>query len=305
MDFKKYQHIEKLGSGEVDGILNGTVYVYYKIDGTNGCIWLNKDGMLSFGSRNRELFWNADNADFLKSIVNDERTHDALLHYLHHHPTHIIYGEWLVPHTLKTYNENAWKKFYIFDIYDTETGKYVPYESYAELFDERYPNLYYIPLLAKLENPTEEDLKKLLDSTGNWLVKENSGLGEGIVIKNYDFVNRYGRINWAKMLCEDFRNTKNKVRSENRENKEENPIEYEIIKLMTVEHVIKEKNKVLEKYNTEFFESKFIFEIINRAFNEFWRDNWEIILKKFKHPTINFKVLKQLSDKFVKETLGV
>lgn len=305
MDFKKYQHIEKLGSSEVDGILNGTVYVYYKIDGTNGCIWLNKDGMLSFGSRNRELFWNADNADFLKSIVNDERTHDALLHYLHHHPTHIIYGEWLVPHTLKTYNENAWKKFYIFDIYDTETGKYVPYESYAELFDERYPNLYYIPLLAKLENPTEEDLKKLLDSTGNWLVKENSGLGEGIVIKNYDFVNRYGRINWAKMLCEDFRTTKNKVRSENRENKEENPIEYEIIKLMTVEHVIKEKNKVLEKYNTEFFESKFIFEIINRAFNEFWRDNWEIILKKFKHPTINFKVLKQLSDKFVKETLGV
>ena len=199
MDFKKYQHIEKLGSSEVDGILNGTVYVYYKIDGTNGCIWLNQDGMLSFGSRNRELFWNADNADFLKSIVNDERTHDALLHYLHHHPTHIIYGEWLVPHTLKTYNENAWKKFYIFDIYDTETGKYVPYESYAELFDERYPNLYYIPLLAKLENPTEEELKKLLDSTGNWLVKENSGLGEGILIKNYDFINRYGRINWAKM----------------------------------------------------------------------------------------------------------
>lgn len=305
MQFKKYQHVEKIGSSEVDGILNGTVYVFYKIDGTNGCVWLNRDGMLSFGSRNRELEWNNDNANFLKSIVENEAVHDALLRYLTYHPTHIIYGEWLVPHTLRTYSETAWKKFYIFDIYDTETESYVPYDSYKQLLDEIYPELTYIPLLAKLDSPTVDDLKSLLDKTGEWLVREGSGLGEGIVIKNYDFINRYGRRNWAKMLCEDFRTTKNHLRSSNTEKKEENPVEYSIIKLMTVEHVLKEKSKILEKYNTEFFESKFIFELLNRTFNEFWKDNWEIILKKFKMPTINFKVLKTLSDSFVKETLGL
>lgn len=39
MEFKKYQHVEKLSTSEVEGILNGTVYLFYKIDGTNGCIF--------------------------------------------------------------------------------------------------------------------------------------------------------------------------------------------------------------------------------------------------------------------------
>lgn len=46
MEFKKYQHIEKLGSSETDGILKGTVHLSFKIDGTNGCIYL-RDGELT------------------------------------------------------------------------------------------------------------------------------------------------------------------------------------------------------------------------------------------------------------------
>lgn len=301
--YKKYQHVEKLGSGEVDGIINGTVHLFYKIDGTNACVWLKDDGTLGFGSRNRELSLDDDNAKFMNTLSKNQDTYDALLDYLQHFPNHIIYGEWLVPHTLKTYSETAWRKFYIFDIYDLENERYVHYDDYSALFEERYPNLYYIPRIISLTNPTEESLKSYLDVTGNWLVRE--GLGEGIVIKNYDFVNKYGRRTWAKMLCEDFRATKSKVRSDNRENKEENPMEYEIIKLMTLEHVLKERNKVLELHNTEFWESKFTFELLNRAWEEFIRDNLDIILKKFRLPTVNFKVLKQLSDRFVKETLGL
>lgn len=56
MEFKKYQHIVKLGCDEVDGILNGTVYLFYKIDGTNSQVFLKDDGAtLGFGSRNREV----------------------------------------------------------------------------------------------------------------------------------------------------------------------------------------------------------------------------------------------------------
>ena len=56
MEYKKYQHIERLGTSEVEGILDGKVYLFYKIDGTNSCIFLKGENELGFGSRNREIF---------------------------------------------------------------------------------------------------------------------------------------------------------------------------------------------------------------------------------------------------------
>lgn len=60
MEFKKYQHIEKLGTTEVEGILEGQVSLFYKIDGTNSCIFLKDDNTLGFGSRTRELTLDKD-----------------------------------------------------------------------------------------------------------------------------------------------------------------------------------------------------------------------------------------------------
>ena len=166
---------------------------------------------------------------------------------------------------------------------------------------KKYPEINVIPLIAKLENASEEDIKKYLEDTGNFLLSE--GLGEGIVIKNYSFVNKYGRTTWAKLLTEDFRTKKEHVKQFANENKEDNPVEYKIIKLMTVEHIQKEYHKLIESKGE--FNSKMIFELLNRVFNEFFKDNWEIILKKFKNPTIDFKRLKQLSDIKTKEVLSL
>lgn len=300
MQFRKYQHIEKLGSSEVEGILQGEVYVFYKIDGTNSCIW--KDGNdIKFGSRNRELSDELDNAGFKHEISNNKEIMSDLNKFFELYPNYIIYGEWLVPHTLKTYNDSAWKKLYVFDIYDTEHECYVPFEEYSKLFDNVFVNIKYIPLLEKLQNPTIEELKDCLQKTGSFLV--TNGLGEGIVIKNYYYRNKYGRMTWAKMLTEDFSTKKQKTRSNNKEIKDsDNKTEYEISKLMTIEHIAKEKSKIMETHGD--WSDKYIFELLNRSFNEFFRDNWEIILKKFHQPTINFKMLKTLCDNRVKEYLA-
>lgn len=69
MNFKKYQHIEKLGTTEVEGILEGQVSLFYKIDGTNSCIFLKDDNTLGFGSRTRELTLDKDNGGFYASIL--------------------------------------------------------------------------------------------------------------------------------------------------------------------------------------------------------------------------------------------
>ena len=53
--YTKYMHVEKLGSGEVEGILDGTCYLFYKIDGTNACVWYGENtDTLQFGSRKRQ-----------------------------------------------------------------------------------------------------------------------------------------------------------------------------------------------------------------------------------------------------------
>lgn len=304
-EFTKYQHIEKIGSGEVEGILDGTCYLFHKIDGTNSSVWYDdKTGGLAFGSRNRELSLDADNQGFMREMTSEANkdTYNDLLGFLSRNRSVIVYGEWLVPVNIKRYKDEAWRHFYVFDVLETSTGRYWTYEEYKKEFDSNYPNIKYIPLIAKLEKPSVEQIRELLPKTGEFLI--STGVGEGIVIKNYDFVNRYGRRTWAKMLTEDFLAEKFKLRSSKKVAQEEgSSVERDIIKLMTVEHVIKEKTKIMELHNDTGWTTRYTFELLNRAFNEFWRDNWENILKKFHNPTINFRTLKQLSDEFVKSVV--
>ena len=299
MEYKKYQHIEKLGTHEVEGILNGEVHLTYKIDGTNSCVYLKNDE-LAFGSRNRELSLDQDNQGFVAAAMKNPAFTDALLQLLRAHPNWIVYGEWLIPVNIKRYKADAWRKFYIFDVFDAESLTYLRFDNYIDSVKEL--GLDYIPEIAVLQNPTEEDVRAYLEKTGEFLI--DSGVGEGIVLKNYEYRNPYGRQTWAKILTEDFAAHKRTKRASNAANKNESPVEYGIIStLLTPEHIQKEKQKLVEKYG--FWESKFIFELLNRTFLEFYADNWEIILKKFHWPTINFKRLKGYSDEKIKEVLGL
>ena len=300
MEYKKYQHIEKLGTTEVEGILDGQVLLFYKIDGTNSCIFLKDDNTLGFGSRTRELTLDKDNGGFYASMLFNKDEYNKYLKYFQANPNHIIYGEWLIPHTIKRYKADAWEKLYVFDIFDVENNIYIPYEMYKDILDKY--NINYIPAIATLTNPTLEDIKKELDNTGNYLI--DNGLGEGIVIKNYNYRNKYGRITWAKILTEDFYKTKKELKNKNHINNEEVPIEFNIVKsFITPEFIQKEFSKFKEDKGE--FTSKHIFEFLNRTFIEFYKDNWELILKKFKFPTINFKVLKRLVEDEIKSVLCI
>lgn len=300
MEYKKYQHIEKLGTTEVEGILEGNVFLFYKIDGTNSCIFLKEDNTLGFGSRTRELSLDNDNGGFYANILFDKDEYNKFLRYLQENPNHIIYGEWLIPHTIKRYKADAWKKLYVFDIYDATSNTYISYDRYKNVLAKFGIN--YIPAITTLVNPTIEDIKKHLDDTGNYLIE--NGLGEGIVIKNYDYKNKYGRITWAKILTEDFYGNKKELRTKNHINNEMAQVEFSIVKMfLTPEFISKEYVKFKEDKGE--FNSRHIFEFLNRTFLEFYKDNWELIFKKFKFPTINFKVLKRLVEDEIKNVLSI
>jgi hypothetical protein len=163
MEFNKYQHIERFGTDEVENIEFGRCFIFYKIDGTNGQVYLDADENIKAGSRNRVLTLENDNANFYQYVLQNER----IKKYLEKHPNHRLYGEWLVPHSIKTYRKDAWRRFYIFDVAlhkEDDTEEYIPYEIYQPLLEEF--ELDYIPPLAILKNPTEESLIRCLEKTG-------------------------------------------------------------------------------------------------------------------------------------------
>ena len=166
INYSKYQHIERLGSAEVDGILDGVCHIFPKLDGTNSQLWW--DNGLKAGSRNRELSVESDNAGF----YNWALTQSNILSFFENRPDLKLYGEWLVPHTLKNYNSNAWRNFYVFDV-TREDGSYLTYEEYNALL------LFYaiptIPVLAIKTNPSLSELNSIV-SENKYLISEGIGL---------------------------------------------------------------------------------------------------------------------------------
>ena len=72
MEFKKYQHLERFGNDEVEGIELGKLYIFPKLDGSNAQVWLDDEGNIKAGSRNRELTLEKDNAGFYKFVLENE-----------------------------------------------------------------------------------------------------------------------------------------------------------------------------------------------------------------------------------------
>lgn len=286
--FLKYQHIERIGTTEVNGLLDGLCYIFPKVDGTNSSIYLNEDGELRCGSRNRELTLDKDNGGFYNKIINDNKFNL----YLKEFPNHRIYGEFLIPHSLKTYRDDAWRKFYVFDVMIDDT--YLTYEEYRPLL-EKY-NIDYIVPIVVIDYPTEEKLYEMLDKN-TFLIKDGQGVGEGIVVKRYDFINKYGRTIWGKIVTSEFKAKHTK--------------EMGVTKLTTGLGI---EERICEKYITEALIEK---ELSKIRIEEGWdpklipkflgiiyhsvvtEEIWNIV-KEFKNPTIDFKRLNQMVIREIK-----
>ena len=289
--FVKYMHLERYGNEEVDGIEQGTTYVFPKLDGTNAQLWLNKDGRIQAGSRNRELSFENDNAGFFNHIVTDKRVHDLFLGF----PELRLYGEWLVPHSLKTYREDAWRKFYIFDVYNVETGEIYHYDRYKEILDAY--KLDYLAPIAIIKNGTREHFEKCLDKNV-FLIKDGMGVGEGIVIKNYEWQNKFGNTVWAKMVTNQFKEIHHREMGAPIIGGE--TIEEKIVEDYVDAHLI---DKVVAKIENDEggWSSRHIPQLLQTVFYDLVNEELWNIIKKHKNPKIDFAYLQRLTITKVKE----
>lgn len=295
MSFIKYQHLERYGNTEVDGIEVGTCYVFPKLDGTNASVWVDDDKpfgeKFSCGSRNRELTLDNDNAGFMNAMI----VNNAVVSYLFANPSHILYGEWLVPHTLKTYREDAWRKFYVFDVYDRKKERLLSYDEYS--YDLVDAGVDVIAPIAIIKNGSIEHFTECL-SKAHYLVKDGEGSGEGIVIKNYDYHNRYGRQTWAKIVANEFKA------------KHHLEMGAPVIGGEIVEEKIATKyvtqalvDKVVAKITNEMdgWSSKYIPRLIHTVYYDLITEETWNFVKEFKNPKVDFKVLSHYVTAKIKE----
>lgn len=288
MEFKKYQHIERLGTAETNGIENGMCYIFPKIDGTNSQLWL--DGILRAWSRNRQLELDNDNAGFYNWAIKQEHINN----FFKKHPDLRLYGEWLVPHTLRTYRDDAWNMFYVFDVMDGD--KYMNYEEYKIILEEF--NIEYIPPICKVNNPTYDSIVSQLEKNG-YLIKDGNGTGEGVVIKNYDYVNKFGRVTWAKVVKNEFKAKHSKVQVT--EVKEAKLIEQDIVdKYITKSLVEKEFSKI---DNESGWSSKYIIRLFSTVYYCLIKEESWNFIKEFNNPTIDYKRVYRFATIKIKELM--
>ncbi len=301
MTFRKYEHVERYGNIEVEDIQKGLCYIFPKLDGTNSSIWSENhcehcdDEIIKAGSRNRTLSLENDNGGFYQEMMQ----RDNIKCFFAKYPDHILYGEWLIPHTLKTYRDDAWREFYIFDVYDKINNKFMIYDDYKPLMDDF--ELIYIPPIAIIRNPSYEQLIHHLENLNTYLIKDGHGVGEGIAIKNYQYVNRYGRYAIAKIVRNEFKEQNQKEFDQNVKGGSY-IVESDIITVYCTEALV-EKTYAKIVTENDGWTSKNIGELLGRVFHDIVKENiWNIVNdRRFKKHAINFTELKKFCIMKIKE----
>lgn len=197
--FRPYDHLERLGHRNVQHIDIGLVHVFPKLDGTNASVWYDGE-RVSCASRRRVISLEEDNAGFCRWVQGDETRARDLRALCAEHPAWIIYGEWMVPHTLKTYRPEVWNCFWIFDVYDRERGTYLAFEEYGPICAQAGQHV--IQPLCTIMNPAESQLVAQVEMN-TYLIAQGAGLGEGVVLKNYAW-RQHGNP-WAKVVRNVFK----------------------------------------------------------------------------------------------------
>ena len=141
-----------------------------------------------------------------------------------------------------------------------------------------------------------------LAKENHYLIPDGENVGEGIVVKTYDYRNKYGRQTWGKLVAAEFFETKQKLRKKNNEIKGdfEAKTAYEYI---TDAVIKKEYVKVLNDH-PDAKQQELIGRVLNEVYEAFMGEDLVTVVIKNKGCTINFKYMRKQSDLRVKDVLA-
>ena len=121
-----------------------------------------------------------------------------------------------------------------------------------------------------------------------YLMIDGQGFGEGVVIKQYGWVNRFGNTTWAKLISNTFKEVH--IRTMGGQVTSNSVIEEEIAEKFLTLHVV-EKTIAKIRNDDGKFEGKSIPKLLGLAYYDLISEEmWEIV-KQYKNPKIDFKTL--------------
>lgn len=267
MKFREYPKIWALHKEECEGMLDSEVIVQEKVDGANVSIWLEKN-KVKCGSRSREL---PDNESF-NGFTEYVKLNSKIKTWLKANPTKRLYAEWLVKHTI-TYPDSAYRKIYLYDIYDDKTETFYNQEHVqqtAQELDLEYPQIF-----STDKKLTEDEIKEFVGKT---MIPEAAN-GEGVVIKRLDFKDKWGNHCYAKVVHEKFKESNAIVFGGNNKHSDTYHEMYVVNKYCTLGRVQKIMNKLQPEVNKK-LDMEHTPEVAGRCLHDMITEEaWEIFSK--------------------------
>lgn len=196
-EIKKYTDIIRYGKGITQDVLQKGDYISIteKIDGANASFCLDNTvdlGVAAF-SRNNPIGEHNTLRGFYDWVVKNIVTIKERLN-----PNYRYYGEWLVSHKV-VYKQDQYNNFYMFSIWDEENGEYLSDEivkSEAARLGIQTTTYFY-----EGEYISFEHIMSFVGKSDRTL---EPNMGEGVVVKNVNYKDRYGNQVFVKLVSERF-----------------------------------------------------------------------------------------------------
>lgn len=164
---------DDIAKSNIDGFEKGDlIIIQEKVDGSNSSFRYDNetDSLIAF-SRKRQLNQNNTLNGFYNFVLSLDTSK------IKSYPNYVFFGEWLVSHTIK-YKQEAYKKFYFYDVFDLETNQYLTQDKVKSLSEElgfEYVKTYYVGEFVSWEH-----CKSFMEQESDISI----GVQEGVVIKN-------------------------------------------------------------------------------------------------------------------------
>jgi ATP-dependent RNA circularization protein (DNA/RNA ligase family) len=185
---RKYMDVIRHGKTGTNYTFEGNpqIVVQEKLDGSNSSFKREGDSILCF-SRNTQLNEHNTLRGFYNWVQENLKAEDLV-------EGAVYYGEWLVPHTLR-YGDNA-NKFYLFDIYDEETDRFVNFDLVK--YQAEILGLNLVPLFYEGEYQSLEHIQSFVGKS------KLGEVGEGVVVKNVNYTDKHGKQLFTKFVSDQF-----------------------------------------------------------------------------------------------------
>lgn len=190
---QKYKSIVRYGKSGNEISARGKIVIWEKLDGANASFMRDGDKVVCY-SRTTQLFGGKESnlGGFYEWVQENIKAEDLIEGY-------IYFGEWMNRHKID-YGEHL-KKFFMFDVYSNIIDSYQDLEV-IKLEAERL-GLSLAPIFYEGDYVSEEHIQSFVGKS----MLAPDGVGEGVVVKNYNYTDKFGNQLFTKIVTKAFQET--------------------------------------------------------------------------------------------------